>query len=221
MGKIILVEGEPGTGKSRAIKSLDPNKTLIVKPNSKDLPFKGARTLYNKEKGNVVVTKDLHSLKTIIQKVNEGTKFNVIVIEDLTHFWSHRVMKESAIKGYDKWTILGMDSYNALISIEDELRDDLYIIIIGHTQRSENLAGDKVVNLQTPGKLLEQVVKIPSHVTYILHTDVRREDDQIKYRFITNDDGSGREAKSPEGCLNLLEENDYQLIINKIEKYQK
>ena len=32
--------------------------------------------------------------------------------------------------------------------------------------------------------------------------------------------GSGKEAKSPEGCLELREPNDYTLIIDKIDAYR-
>lgn len=72
----------------------------------------------------------------------------------------------------------------------------------------------------TPGKLLDNVVKIPSYFTYILHSIVYEDSGDIHYKFLTNRDGSGKEAKSPEGCLNLLEDNDIAEIIKKIEAYQ-
>jgi len=221
MGKIILVEGEPGTGKSRAIKNLNPETTIIVQPNNKDLPFKGGRTMYNEKKGNVIKTKSFIDLRQILKAVNEGSKFKTIIIEDLTHYFSKRVIKESALKSFDKWLILAADAYKGLLEIEDDLREDLYIIIIGHTQISEDSSGNRIINLQTPGKMLERSIKIPSYVTYVLHTDVQELDGKTQYKFLTNKDGSGREAKSPEECLDLLEDNDYQLIIDKIEKYQQ
>lgn len=82
MGRIILAIGEPGTGKSRAILNLDADKTLLVKPNNKELPFKGGAVKYSKEKGNVVTCTTFPDLKVILTKANEGTKFNTIVIED-------------------------------------------------------------------------------------------------------------------------------------------
>ena len=54
MGRIILTIGEPGTGKSRGILNLDENTTLLIKPNRKELPFKGGAVKYSVDKGNVV-----------------------------------------------------------------------------------------------------------------------------------------------------------------------
>jgi hypothetical protein len=220
MGKIILVEGAPGTGKSRATKNLDPSTTFIIKPNNKDLPFPGSRKLWNAESGNLVVTKHLDEVGAYLKKINEGIKFKTVIVEDLTHYFSNRVMKEAKIKGYDKWTNLAYDTFMNLLGIEDSLREDLYVIIIGHVETSTDTEGNKTVELQTPGRLLSNVVKIPSYVTYVMHTEVREKTDgSIEYLFLTNRDGSGKEAKSPEGCLDLYMPNDYKLIIDSIEKY--
>lgn len=69
-------------------------------------------------------------------------------------------------------------------------------------------------------KLLDNSIKIPSYFTYVLHTDpVMEANGKMQYRFLTNTDGV-RIAKSPEGCLDLYEDNDYAKIISKIEEYQ-
>ena len=54
MGNMILVIGDPGTGKSTAIEGLDPKSTVIIKPNNKQLPFRGSSKLYNEELGNKI-----------------------------------------------------------------------------------------------------------------------------------------------------------------------
>jgi len=128
-------------------------------------------------------------------------------------------MRDSAIKGYDKWREFATDTFNAILAMEDELRPDLYIILIGHVEQSSDLEDNRIVKFLTPGKLLDSQIKIPSYVSYILHTDVREEDGVVHYRFLTNRNSSGKEAKSPEGALELFEENDYSQIIAKIEKY--
>lgn len=220
MGKMILVEGQPGTGKSRAIKNLDPATTLIIKPNNKDLPFKGGNVFYKKG-DNVVITTSFKEVRDFLLKANQGTKFKTIIIEDLTHFFSKRVMTDAGDKGYDKWTKLAVDTFEGFLEIEDLLRDDLWLIVIAHTQTAMDYDGNQSSVLQTPGKLLENVIKIPSYFTYVLHSDVEQtEDGEQKYFFLTNKNGSGKEAKSPEGCLELKEPNDYRAIIDKIEAYQ-
>lgn len=220
MGKLLIVEGEPGTGKSRSIINLDPETTLIITPNTKDLPFPGARKLYSKDKGNVIQINSIAQIGALLKKVNSGTKFKTVIIEDITHFFTRRVMQDAAVKGYDKWTEFAFDVFFAMLDYEQHLREDLYVVIIAHTTSQVMPTGEVKYFMQTPGKLLDNNVKVPSHCTYILHTSVDEVDNKILYRFLTNRDGTNREAKSPEGCLELFEPNDLKLIIEKIEAYQ-
>ena len=220
MGKLILIEGQPGVGKSRSLINLDPKKTLVIKPNNKDLPFAGGRANY-KVGDNVVVTSEIKDIQGIILKANDGERFNVIVIEDLTHFMSKRMMRESGDKGYEKWTRLAVDVFDSFLEIEAKLRPNLYVLVIAHTQMHKDVNGNQTFVLQTPGQLLDSQIKIPSYFTYVFHADVEEGESGINYYFLTNRDGTGREAKSPEGCLELREPNDCQYIIDKIDKYQK
>lgn len=221
MGKLILVEGQPGTGKSRAILNLDPKSTLVIKPNNKDLPFQGSRSKY-KIGDNMVVTSEIRDINPLLQKANEGERFKTVIIEDFTHYLSKRVMKDAPEKGYEKWTRLAIDVFDSFLEIESRLRADLYIIVIAHSQMSKDENDVKEFALQTPGKILDNQIKIPSYFTYVLHSDVEEDENgSVRYYFLTNRDGTKREAKSPEGCLELREENDYKAIIEKIEKYQK
>lgn len=219
MGRIILTIGEPGTGKSRGILNLDENTTLLIKPNRKELPFKGGAVKYSVEKGNVVNCTTFPVLKEILTKANAGTKFKTVIIEDLTHFITNRVMSDAKITGYNKWTDLAIDVFQGLIKIEETLRDDLNVIVIGHTERGVDVNGESTITLQTAGKLMDSQIKIPSYFTYVLHTNVKEVNGKMEYSFLTNNDGL-RLAKSPEGCLDKFEPNDYALILDKIAKYQ-
>ena len=219
MGRIILAIGDPGSGKSRAMLNLNENTTLLIKPNGKELPFKGGALKYNAEKGNVVNCTTFTELGTYLLKANEGTKFNTVIIEDFTHYLTNRVMGDAKITGFGKWLDLAVDVFQNLIKVEDKLRSDLNVIIIGHTERNTDLHGNNIITLQTAGKLMDNQIKIPSYFTYILHTCVEEKEGKMNYSFLTNSDGC-RLAKSPEGCLDLHEPNDYQLILDKIKKYQ-
>ena len=200
--------------------NLDPESTVILRPNSKDLPFPGGRKKYNKEKGNLFTVSNLDDLGMYIEKINGGKKIKTIVVEDFSHLLGQRVLADMHLKGFDKWNKLAFDAFHSVIGIEKDLREDLYIVLIAHTEIMMNDDGEKETFMITPGKLLDRLIKIPSYFTYILHTNVVMRDEKINYSFLTNQDGSGREAKSPEGCLELLEDNDYAHIISKIEAYQ-
>jgi len=222
MAKAILVLGEPGSGKSASIRNLDPSKTVILSPNNKDLPFKGGSAKYNTENQNFFKVPNFESVQKMIEGVNTQMKHvNYLIADDVTHYFSERVMRDAKIKSYDKWTDMAVDAFNALIKNQNNLRDDLWLVIIAHTMTSADVQGNQIITMQSPGKLLENSIKIPSYFTYVLHTDpVMGADGKIQYRFLTNTDGV-RIAKSPEGCLDLYEDNDYAKIISKIEDYQK
>jgi len=217
----ILVLGEPGTGKSRAIKNLDPKTTFIIKPNKKQLPFKGADKLYNDTTvKNVSVTSDIVKAGQLIKAVNEHQKqIKTVIVEDLTHYFSARVMKDAAISGFDKWMKLASDTYNSFVAVEADLRDDLDLIIIAHTTTSIDGDGQSIIGLQTPGKLLENNVKIPSYFTYVLHSVAQVVGKDTEYKFLTNRE-NGKLAKSPEECLPQYIDNDYKEVFKLIHKYQ-
>jgi len=222
MGKMILVIGDPGTGKSTAIEGLDPKSTVIIKPNNKQLPFRGSSKLYNEELGNVVIANEFNALGATLEAINasKSGKVKTIVVEDLTHYFSHRVMKDAKTTGFQKWSDMAVDCFNALIKFEAKLRDDLTVIVVGHTDRMQDAMGNTIITLQTPGKLLENNIKIPSYFTYMLHTDVTEANGVMEYRFLTNFDGT-KIAKTPKGCFEKYIPNDYKLVIDTIEKYQK
>lgn len=222
MGNMILVIGEPGSGKSTALESLDPESTVIIKPNNKALPFRGGSVKYNVDKKNVVINKEFKDLEATLTAINNSTsgKVKTVVVEDLTHYFSHRVMKDAKTTGFQKWSDMAVDCFNALIKFESNLREDLDVIIIGHTDRSVDSSGNTVIGLQTPGKLLENNIKIPSYFTYVLHTDVIEANGKMEYRFLTNSDGI-KLAKTPRGCFEKYIPNDYKLVLDTIDKYQK
>lgn len=143
-----------------------------------------------------------------------------VVIEDLTHYFSARVMKDANISGFGKWMDLATDVFNQLVAKEALLRADLNMIVIAHSTVGSDVEGNPQITLQTPGKLLENNIKIPSYFTYVLHTVVTMEGDKPSYQFLTNRDGA-RLAKSPEECLPLYIENDYKQVLDLIDAYQR
>jgi len=220
MGRYILVIGEEGTGKSRAIKNLKPQETVIISPNTKELPFRGAANMY-KHGRNLRFTNSLPDVGKLIDEINKVPGIKNIIIEDLTHYTSHRIVKERKVQSFDKWTELAADIKLHIIDKAPFTRPDLNVVLIGHTDSVTDAAGIKSIGLLTPGKLLDSKVKIPSHFTYLMHTivDIDPATNLPRYRFLTNRDGL-RLAKSPEGCLDMYIENDLNFVIESIKSYQ-
>lgn len=235
----ILVLGEPGTGKSRAIKGLDPKTTVILKPNNKALPFPGWATNYILNK-NMFVLSGIRSLgdtilgpfpkssdgKTIdrtkpretAKGINAATNIKTVVVEDFTHYMTKKVVGDSTIKGYDKWTEIAVWIYQNMADLESNIRPDLDVIFIAHSDIKENIEGIVEIGMQTSGKMLDKM-KLPSYFTYVFHSKVVFADEQAKYLMQTNRDGI-RLAKTPEGMFPMDVDNDYGKILARIHAYE-
>lgn len=57
MSKLICVMGESGSGKTTAMRTLDPATTYYIDCDGKGLAWKGWKSQYNTEKKNYVVSK--------------------------------------------------------------------------------------------------------------------------------------------------------------------
>lgn len=236
----ILVLGESGTGKSRAIKGLDPKTTIILKPNNKALPFPGWAANY-KVGANMFVLTNIRSIGDTIlgpfpakstadptpdrtkprqsaKGINAATHIKTVVVEDFTHYMTGKVVADAKINGYDKWTDLAVWVYQNMADIESKLRPDLDIIFIAHTGIKETVEGNAEIGMQTSGKMLDSL-KLPSYFTYVLHAKVIFKDDTPVYVMQTNRD-SFRMAKTPEGMFPLEVENNYGTILDRIHKYE-
>ena len=55
MGKILIVLGPTGSGKSRSVKNLNPEETMVINVLKKDLPFRGSASMYSIDKKNMVM----------------------------------------------------------------------------------------------------------------------------------------------------------------------
>lgn len=220
MGRIILVLGEPGTGKSRAMKNLDPKTTVIIKPNTKELPWRGAATQYIEGK-NMFLKRTFPGVAEIVKAANQpASPIKTIILEDLTHYFSKKVMDDAKTAGFGKWMDLAVEIFKNIVELETTLKPDVNWIIVAHAAVQSEADGTSYIGLQTPGKLLDNNIKIPSYFLYVLHTVVTMEGEKAKYQFLTNRDGY-RLAKSPEDCLPLYMDNDYQEVIDRINAYQK
>ena len=224
MSRTILIIGESGSGKSTSLRNLDPKTTFVISPNNKPLPFKGAVKVYNTENKNVARINTFKSLEHALNTINEEQEhIKTIIVEDISHYFNYRVMKDDKIPGYDKWGQLAVETYKSFLAGEQDeaFRDDLTIVLIGHTNETMGSDGVRHMNLYTPGKMLENKVKIPSYVTYQFYADVEIKDGKPHYYFLTNKDGTGREAKTPMGLFEELKiENDLAMVLDTINNYE-
>ncbi len=229
MAKAILVIGDMGTGKSTSLRNLPPDETVIISPNTKDLPWEGGMGDFNHQKGNLVSClkirkkniadkNEVNGVLEYLSEANSNPKIKYLVIEDITHFMNDRMMDDAFTNNADwgKWNKFGADMFAITTKHIQQMRDDLTVIIIGHTEIKDN----GTMGLQTAGKLLDNSIKLPSYFTYIFHTKVLNQNNTLSYKFITHNDGKHL-AKTPMNMFkDDLVDNDMRQIIARIDEYR-
>jgi len=229
MAKAILLIGDMGTGKSSSLFSLPPSETVIISPNTKDLPWEGAMDDYSVAKGNWIsclkirkkMPTDLKESPGVIEHlaaINNKPNVKFVVLEDLTHYMSDRMMDDQFIKSQDwgKWNTFGADMFAITTKYIQQMRDDLTVIIIGHTEIKDN----GTIGLQTAGKLLDNAIKLPSYFTYVFHSRVFNNNGVLNYKFQTHNDGKHL-AKSPLGMFTEdFVDNNMFAINQRIDEYR-
>lgn len=224
MANLIAIVGASGSGKSSSIRTLNPEETFIINIASKPLPFKGWRskyTIWNKDhpEGNYVNTSDVNTINKILRYINlKRPEIKNVVCEDTQYLMAFEYMDRANEKGFQKFTDIAQKFYSVLKS-GITMRDDLNIIMTCH---SENIgtSDEPQYKIKTLGKLLDSSLTVEGLFTYVLFTDIQRDDEVgAKYLFQTHSDGTTT-AKSPMGCF---EEdyipNDLQYVIDKIKEY--
>ena len=207
--------GESGSGKTTAMRTLNPKETFYIDCDGKGLSWKGWRQQYNKDNANYHRTDNQDTVLTIMQKISkEKPEVKNIIIDTANSIMVADEFRRMKEKGYDKWVDLGMAVYQ-IVTTASRLRDDLNIIVLFHTQteRDEN-TGKTFTRFLTNGKLMNKV-GLEKYFTTVLLT--RRNDDG-DYVFETKSNNST--VKTPMGAFEAdTVPNDMQAVLNVLAEY--
>lgn len=155
MGKIIIVLGPTGSGKSRSIKNLDPKSTVIINTLKKDLPFKGSRALYSEVNRNMVAMDTWDKVVPFIQLVStQAPGVKTLIIDDARFIMEKEFMKRAKEVGYTKFTELAQH-FHSIIETSEAARDDLKVVLMLH---DDDIVNDKVITGKK-AKLVGQMVE--------------------------------------------------------------
>lgn len=186
MSTPILVLGESGSGKSAALRNLDPARTLLIQALHKPLPFKNSDwQVFNPEskKGNIFVT----DKATDILHLMNNTKRKVIVIDDFQYVMANEFMRRSDERGYDKFTEIGRNAWNILMAA-GALAPDVRVYLLTHTDTNDMGR----VKVKTIGKMLDEKITVEGMFTVVLRAVVRDKE----HLFTTQNNGMDT-VKSP------------------------
>lgn len=205
-----MIIGTSGSGKTTSLEKLDPKQTFYIDADGKGLSWKGWRKQYNKENKNYFqcdVPEQIFSLMQTIDEKQKQIKF--LVIDTLNGCMVADEMRRSKEKVYDKWVDLAQSVYN-IVDYSNKMRDDLTVILIGHTQTSD----DGFTCMLTNGRKLNKIC-LESKMTTVL---LSRINDNGEYVFETRAKNST--AKTPRGAFDADEiPNDITLVIDALKDY--
>lgn len=215
MSKAICVMGESGSGKTTAMRTLDPTSTYYIDCDLKGLSWRGWREQYNSERKNFFQTRDLSKINGVMIGISDqrpDTK--TIVIDTLnTAMVDKEVKGMGDSSGYGKWIDLAQFVWEICCNAS-RLREDLTVIIVMHSETIRDDLGYSITRIKTNGRKLEKLVLESLFSTVLL---AKCKDDG-SYIFETRAKNST--AKTPFGAFDAEEiPNDMQAVLDALAEY--
>lgn len=210
MSKAIMILGASGSGKTTSLEKLDPKQTFYIDADGKGLSWKGWRKQYNKENKNYFRCDVPEQIFSLMQQIDEKQKqIKFLVIDTLNGCMVADEMRRSKEKTYDKWADLAQSVYS-IVDYSNKMREDLTVILVGHTQTSE----DGFTCMLTNGRKLNKIC-LESKMTTVL---LSRINENGGYVFETRAKNST--AKTPRGAFDTDEiPNDITLVIDALKDF--
>jgi hypothetical protein len=218
--KLVGIVGATGTGKSTAIKHLNPEETYIINVAKKELPFKGSEKLYNTDKKNYKEIEDANEISRLIKTISDkAPHIKNIIIEDSNYIMGFNMVAKATEVGYTKFSLMAKDMVD-LFRTARALRDDITVFYLTHPETIED--GGEIVGykIKTAGKLIDNQVLLEGLLTVCLYTNVEEnKDGTANYTFVTNR-YKKMPAKSPDGMFTELKiPNNLQLVVDTLNEY--
>lgn len=210
MAKMLLVMGEPASGKTVSLRNIPKNELYYIDCDKKGLNYKGWKNDFNEEKKNYLRSNDGEFIAKCMQGISEKREdIKYIAIDTINSIMIADEMKRSKDKNFDKWVDLASCIFN-LINIVPDLRDDLTVIFIGHTQTDD----DGFTRLLTNGKKLNKI-----GLEKYFDTVLIAKNNDGKYVFETKSPNST--ARTPMGSYDDEQyiENDLYEVIKELKEF--
>lgn len=215
MARVIGIMGESGSGKTTSMRNLDPKTTFYIDCDKKGLSWKGWRNQYNEKAKNYFRTNMVGTVATLLDKINKQDNMKhikVVVIDTLNGLMVADEMRRSKEKGYDKWVDLAQCIWD-LVDNSLEMRENLTIIFVCHSQTQKEDDGYTFTRIKTSGKKLDKL-SIESKLTTVLHAVC----EGGEYKFWVHANNST--AKTPLGAFEDDEvENDIVKVLEVLKDY--
>ena len=215
MSKLICLMGESGSGKTTAMRTLDPSSTYYIDCDRKGLSWRGWREQYNAERKNFFQTRDLGQIGGVLMGISEKrADIKTIVIDTLNTAMVDQEVKQMGSKdGYSKWIDLAQNVWN-ICEAAATLRPDLTVIIVMHSETIRDDLGYSFTRVKTNGRKLEKVVLESLFSTVFLAKT--KEDGSHVFETVARNST----AKTPMGAFDSPEiPNDMQAALDALKEF--
>ena len=194
----ILLIGKSGSGKSTSLRNFKKDEVAVINVLGKPLPFRS----------DIKAVK-LDDYTNILNQI-KLTKKDLIVVDDANYLITNEFMKNSSIKGYDKYNEMANHFFELINGIKN-IEGGKTVYLIMHEDVDDN--GN--VKPKTIGKLLDEKVNIQGMFTICIRAMF--ENGKYIFRLKTN----GQDCvKTPFGMFNVDEmDNDLKAFDNVVREY--
>lgn len=214
MSKAYVAMGESGSGKTTAMRTLNPEVTYYIDCDGKGLSWKGWRNQYNADKKNYIKTDNQDKILAIMDGIDKKCpNIHNIVIDTINSIMIADERRRINEKTYDKWADLAWSVYDICIKAS-QLRDDLNVIILAHTQTEvDDNTGERFTRILTNGKKLNKIGLEKYFTTVLL---CKKSGD----RFVFETQANRSTCKTPFGAFSDEEiPNDMQAVLDALKDY--
>ena len=214
MSRAIVLMGESGSGKTTAMRTLNPAETYYIDCDGKGLSWKGWREQYSAEKKNYYRTTVQDTIQKLMLNINDKAKnIHNIVIDTINSVMIADERRRMAEKNYDKWADLAWSVYDICV-MASELRDDLNVIILAHTQTEvDDTTGERFTRILTNGKKLNKIGLEKYFTTVLL---AKKSADG----YVMETQANRSTCKTPIGAFEQKEiPNDMQAVLDILKEY--
>ena len=210
-----IVINPDGTYNPEDYHGLNPETTIIINGDKKELPFKQKEVWIVGK--NVFNTSNVDTILKILNGASESTKIKVVIIDTLNSLMLDKELLETKKLTYDKWADLAKEIYSLIVDI-NSLRKDLVVYLMGHVTLYTDVDGNESKCLITNGKKLEKI-KLESKMPVVLFGKVDR-GTQGDNKFFFETQSNRSTGKTPIGMFEEFQiPNSLALVDSTIRSY--
>lgn len=198
MGIPVLILGESGSGKTFAIKNMDPDTVGVFLVEKPRLPFRKEF----KCKRNATYMDIMRTLA--------DPKLKQYVIDDSQYLLVNEFFDRATEVGYQKFTDMALNFRNLIHFVINKAPDDVVVFFLHHTETDNNGR----IKAKTIGRMLDEKLTVEGLFDIVLRTQV----DPEGHWFLTQSNGQDT-VKSPEEMFEQKIPNDLAIVDETIRNY--